>query len=651
MSTTTPMMAQYLAIKEQYKDALLFYRMGDFYELFFDDAVQASAALDIALTKRGKHAGEEIPMCGVPFHAAETYLQALIKNGFRVAVAEQMESPAEAKKRGAKSVVKRDVVRLVTPGTLTEDALLNARQNNYLAAFARVREKSALAWVDISTGQVLVMECNLGDLANEIARLSPSELIHSQSIEEELVELLSSQTISFSPLTAASFDSGSATDRLTKVYGVTTTDAFGDFENCELSALGALISYLEITQKGQLPLLQTPKKQTKSDVVQIDPSTRRNLEVLSSLSGQKSGSLLHTIDRTQTAGGARLLAERLSTPSRNIEAITARLDSVSGFFEDLNLTNEIRSLLSSISDIGRSLSRLSLDRGGPRDLGAIRNSLKGAKGVFDVMNVHDFTANFEHSLVSLSQHGSLIELLDSALSDDLPLLARDGGYIRDGFDPELDSSRKLRDDGKSIIANLQSLYSEKTGITALKIKHNNVLGYFIETTALHAEKMLSAPFSETFIHRQTTANAVRFTTVELSELETKILNAGSAAIENELRHYSALKDRILVNYSKLTETALVLAEIDVHSAFACEALEKNWCKPKVDNSFAFDMVAGRHPVVEASLEKQGSGAFIANDCCLSKDGSSSDLWLLTGPNMAGKSTLHTLALCHSCFHG
>ena len=638
MSTTTPMMAQYLDIKAQYQDALLFYRMGDFYELFFDDAVHASAALNIALTKRGKHDGAEIPMCGVPYHASETYLQALIKHGFRVAVAEQLETPTEAKKRGAKSVVKRDVVRLVTPGTLTEDALLDARQHNYLASFGRVRDKSALAWVDISTGQMWVMPCELESLSHEIAQVAPSELILSQSTEEEVAVALEGLSISLSPLTASSFDSASAKTRLTNAFNVATTDAFGEFSPVEMSALGALISYLEITQKGKLPLLQPPKKRHQSSVVQIDPSTRRNLEVLSGMNGQKDGSLLSCLDATQTASGARLLNERLSAPSCDLHAIQALLDTVSVFHGNETLRDSVRSNLAAVSDIGRSLSRLSLDRGGPRDMGAIRNSLKQAEHLFTILSEHDFPDFFTDELNALTGHSALTQHLDAALADEMPLLARDGGFIRDGFDEELDAYRKLRDDGRSVIAGLQADYAKICDVNALKIKHNNVLGYFIETTALHAEKMLSAPLSETFIHRQTTANAVRFTTVDLSELETKILNAGGSALGLENRHYTALKDLILESYAALTATARAFSEIDVCSAFAHQAIQNNWCKPKVDDTKAFDIKSGRHPVVEHALTKNGKGGFIANDCVLSKDNVASDIWLLTGPNMAGKST-------------
>ncbi|WP_420863927.1 DNA mismatch repair protein MutS [Algirhabdus cladophorae] len=632
------MMAQYLGIKEQYPDALLFYRMGDFYELFFDDAAQAAAALDIALTKRGKHDGEEIPMCGVPFHAAETYLQALIKKGFRVAVAEQMESPAEAKKRGGKAVVKRDVVRLVTPGTLTEDALLNAREHNFLASYACIREAGAIAWVDISTGDVSVIPCTEQNLLHELARLNPSEIVISQKQEEMFLSTPELAGLNFSPLSGASFDSTAATQRIQSVYGVATLDGFGEFSSVEMASIGALLAYLDITQKGKLPLLKVPRRFDLSQVMQIDPATRKNLEITTSLNGSKSGSLLHAIDRTVTAGGARLFAQRISAPSRDLDQIQGRLDTVSTIAGTPILSEDIRVILKQISDMTRALSRLSLDRGGPRDLKALQSGLNGAQQIFDVTKDVDFPQDTKLLRDALVGHQTILNQLETTLDDEVPLLARDGGFIRSGFDPALDEFRKLRDDGKTVIAGLQSDYAKLTEVAALKIKHNNVLGYFIETTALHAEKMLSAPLSNTFIHRQTTANAVRFTTVELSELETKILNAGGSAIESELRHYTALKDSVLENYDALSNVANTLAEMDVFCAVAEVSAEQNWCKPVLKPDTSFDIKGGRHPVVEIALSKQGKTQFIANDCMLSANGKDGDIWLLTGPNMAGKST-------------
>ncbi len=637
MSSVTPMMAQYLEIKEAHKDALLFYRMGDFYEMFFDDAVAAAEALDIALTKRGKHGGEDIPMCGVPFHAAEGYLLTLIRKGFRVAVCEQMESPAEAKKRSYKAVVKRDVVRLVTPGTLTEDALLEARRHNFLASYMDIRGKAALAWADISTGAFHVMPLTPARLGPELARLAPSELIVSETAETELSDITSDLGVPVTPLGRASFDSTSAEKRICDLFSVGTLDAFAPFDRAEVSAMGALVNYLEITQKGKLPLLQPPSREFHDRIVQIDAATRRNLELTHALSGGRAGSLLSVMDRTVTAGGARLLEQRLSSPSRDLVTVDARLKAVTFCVEGGSDTQKIRDALRKVPDLDRALSRLSLSRGGPRDLAAIRNALTQAEAIAEHTHTMYSPDLLRSASADLTGHTSLIDLLDAALIAEPPLLARDGGFIAEGYDSELDEARQLRDEGRSVIASMQQDYSDQTGISSLKIKHNNVLGYFIETTATHAEKMMSPPLSETFIHRQTTANQVRFTTVPLSDMETKILNAGGRALDIEKRLYEELSGAILDQAAQISTTARALAEFDLATALADLARGENWCLPMVDNSRRFDVSGGRHPVVENALRKQSGDRFVANDCALNADDGAA-IWLLTGPNMAGKST-------------
>ena len=636
-ATVTPMMAQYLEIKSGYPDALLFYRMGDFYELFFDDAVAAAEALDIALTKRGKHDGNDIPMCGVPVHAAEGYLLTLIRKGFRVAVGEQLETPAEAKKRGNKSVIKRDVVRLVTPGTLTEESLLEARRHNYLAAFAEVRDSHALAWVDISTGAFHVMTVPLVRLGPELARLAPSELLIAEGKESEHRELEAEFGLSLTSLARASFDSTGAEARLCTLFGVTSLDAFGSFERAEVSAMGALIEYLDMTQKGNLPLLRKPVKEAEARTIQIDAATRRNLELTHSLSGGRSGTLLAVMDRTVTASGARLLERRISSPSRVLETIHARLEAVDFAVNSPRVAQDIRDRLRSAPDLERALSRLSLDRGGPRDLAAIRNGLSEAAYFNQTLHALDFPPLLKDAVSNLAGHDGLVDLLDEALIAEPPLLVRDGGFIAQGYREELDEVRQLRDEGRSVVAKMQAQFVTDTGISALKIKHNNVLGYFIETTSTHAEKMLSPPLSDKFIHRQTTANQVRFTTVELSELETKILNAGNHAVELEKHLYANLREAILAKSGEIGATSAALAELDLAAALADLAQSENWVKPVVDNSRAFDIQGGRHPVVERALAQQSGAQFVANDCNLSAD-TDAAIWLLTGPNMAGKST-------------
>ena len=633
----TPMMAQFLEIKAQHRDALLFYRMGDFYEMFFDDAVAAAEALDIALTKRGKHQGEDIPMCGVPAHSAEGYFLTLIRKGFRVAVCEQMEDPAEAKKRGYKSVVRREVVRLVTPGTLTEDSLLEARRHNFLAAYSDIRGAGALAWADISTGAFHVMACPLVRLGPELARLAPREVLIADGLDADAIQVVEQSGAAVTPLSPASFDSRSAEARLEALFGVKSLEAFGQFSRADLSAMGAVIDYLEITQKGKLPLLRPPAAQVAQRMMQIDAATRKNLELTQALSGGRAGSLLATIDRTVTSAGARLLERRLSSPSTVVDVIDPRHGAIAFFVDDMAGAEDLRRALRQTPDMDRALSRLSLDRAGPRDLTAIRNALVQGQAIHAAMVKADLPPLLRDAADALSGRDALIDLLERALIAEPPLLARDGGFIAGGYHSELDETRQLRDEGRAVIAGMQADYAKATGIGSLKIKHNNVLGYFIETTATHAPKMLSPPLSERFIHRQTTANQVRFTTLELSELETRILNAGNRALEIEKSLFQSLKQAILEENEAVSAASGGLAEIDLATSLATLARQENWIRPDINDSRDFVITGGRHPVVERALQKTGE-PFITNDCALSAEPDQAALILLTGPNMAGKST-------------
>jgi DNA mismatch repair protein MutS len=637
----TPMMVQYLKIKTAHADALLFYRMGDFYELFFDDAVRAAAALDIALTKRGKHLGDDIQMCGVPVHAAEGYLLTLIRKGFRVAVCEQVEDPAEARKRGNKSVVRREVVRLVTPGTLTEDTLLDARHHNFLAAWAEVRGEGALAWVDVSTGELAVTATSRAALGPGLARIAPREVLVLEAAFEDpvLMAQIEEAGAVATPLGAASFDSAAAEVRLKALFRVAALDSFGAFERPELAALGALADYIELTQKGRLPMIRPPRRETPGGVMRIDAATRRNLELTRALSGGRDGALLTAIDRTLTGAGARQLEARLAAPLTGVAEIAGRLDAVARLVEDRRLTDTLRERLRRVPEIERALARLALDRGGPRDLGAIRAGLAQAGELALTLEAADgLPALLSDAAGRMKGHDELVGLLDMALVADPPILARDGGFVAAGHDADLDDARKLRDEGRGVIAGMQADYAAEAGIDALKIRHNNVLGYFIETTARHAEKMLAPPLNQTFIHRQTLANAVRFTTVPLSELESRIVNAGGRALEIEKRIFDELRAAVQVRQARIADTARALAALDVAAANAVLAIEGDWTRPTVEPGRAFEITAGRHPVVEQALRRQGAG-FVANDCDL---GAGADgpapIWLLTGPNMAGKST-------------
>lgn len=646
ISSVTPMMVQYMSIKEAHPDGLLFYRMGDFYELFFEDAELASAALDIALTKRGKHLGEDIPMCGVPVHSHDTYLNRLIRHGFKVAICEQTEAPAEAKKRGAKSVVNRDVVRIVTKGTLTEDSLLDSRRHNYLCAAAQSDQKLALAWIDMSTGAFYTQAIEDTAFDAALARVSPGELLASEALLRSpgAAEVLDQWAEILTPLPSIKFESAAGLRRLKALYGVTALDAFGDFARAEIAAAGALVDYVELTQKGKLPRLERPQHIHAGAVMEIDAATRRNLELTKTLSGEFKGSLLSIMDRTITGPGARLLALRLAEPSTSPEVIHERLDMVGFFVDQERAREDLRKHLKSSPDMARSLSRLSLGRGGPRDLVAIRDGLD-----LSMIVRQNLSKNVEFGLPSglsqlseqLGDHVSLVGELRRALAEDLPLLARDGGFIAKGYSEDLDELIELRDESRKLIAGLQARYATETGVSSLKIRHNNVIGYFLEVSARNADNVDSSPESQ-FIHRQTMNNAVRYTTVELSELEGRIAKAAERALALELDAFEVLVDLVRSESEPIAQAASALAELDTQSALAQLAVERRYVRPEIDNSTEFAITSGRHPVVEAVLQASNEHTFVANDCALAgaedRHEETAQLWLLSGPNMAGKST-------------
>ncbi len=640
----TPMMEQYIEIKAANPDCLLFYRMGDFYEMFFDDAETASRALGIVLTKRGRHQGRDIPMCGVPIERADEYLHRLIALGHRVAVCEQLEDPAEARKRGGKSVVRRDVVRLVTPGTLTEDSLLDARRNNYLLALARnrassVQDRFALSWIDISTGEFRVAECERGALSAEIARIEPGEIIVSDALyaDAELAPYLRSLP-ALTPLPRDVFDGATAERRLASYFAVATTEAFGTFSRVELTAAAAVITYVERTQIGKHPPLSPPVRERAGATLAIDPATRANLELSRTLAGERRGSLLAAIDRTVTAAGSRALAQRLAAPLTDPAEIAHRLDAVAAFVSDGAACGALRNTLKAVPDLQRALSRIVIGRGGPRDLAAIRDGILSAVKFSAALstlarNDVDLPRDLAQAAVSLRRPDpALAAELERALAEELPAYRRDGGFVRTGYESALDEARALRDESRRVIAALQVRYAEATGIRSLKIKHNNVLGYFVDVTAQNGEKLMNAPLNATFIHRQTTAGQVRFTTSELGELEAKIASAADRALALELEIFDRLAAAVTAASAAIKDAADALAAVDVATALASLAIERDYVRPEVDGSLAFAITGGRHPVVEQAL---GGGApFIANDCDLS----AGRIWLVTGPNMAGKST-------------
>ena len=633
----TPMMAQYLELKRQHPDHLLFYRMGDFYELFFDDAVKASAALDITLTRRGKHDGADIPMCGVPVHAADAYLARLIRQGFRVAICEQMEDPAEAKKRGGKQPVRRGVVRIVTSGTITEDNLLDARRHNFLAALAEAASELALASVELSTGEVEFQPIDATQVGAALARLSPGELLIADRLLQrpDLFDILSDWKSVLTPLPGARFDSESGRRRLAQLYGVGTLDGFGTFGRAEYAAGGALLDYIDLTQQGKHPKLGIPRRISAGAVMEIDAATRRNLELSQTLTGERRGSLLAVIDRTVTGAGARRLAAELAGPLTDPGLINARLDLVEVFVRDERFRADIRAFLKECPDMARALSRLTLGRGGPRDLAGLRDGLAATARIRPLVLARPEAVAgslLRAAGVDLGEHATLVDRLARALGPELPLLARDGGFIAAAYSTELDEWRSLRDESRRMMAALQARYVEETGVASLKIRHNNVLGYYIEVTPTHAAK-LDYGAGGRFIHRQTMANAMRFTTIELNEIETRIGQAGDKALALELALFEDLVGEAVGRADEIQRAATALAQLDVASGHGELAVERRYCRPEIDESVAFEIAGGRHPVVEASLPAGTS--FVGNDCTLE---AGRRLWLLTGPNMAGKST-------------
>ncbi|OYY65740.1 MutS family DNA mismatch repair protein [Sphingomonas sp. 28-62-11] len=619
------MMAQYLALKAEAQDCLLFYRMGDFFEMFFEDAKIAAACLDIALTARGEHDGVPIPMCGVPVHAAEGYLARLIKAGHRVAIAEQTESPAEAKKRSGKTLVGRAIVRVVTAGTLTEEALLDARAANWCAAIGEAAGGVAIAVADISTGRFELIESDAASVAADLARLSPAETIASDATD--FADLATGHR------PRSEFDSASGEERLKALFGVATLDGFGSFSRAALAAAGGLVRYLDHNGKGSLPFLRPPRLTRSAETMAIDAATRESLELTQTTHGARKGSLLDAVDRTVTGAGARLLAADIGAPLMERATIEARLDLVQHFHDDAGLRDSLRATLRALPDIGRALGRLAAGRGSPRDLGQLRDGLDAAWRLGERLEkVDNKPALLARLAPQLRGHGALIELLTRALVASPPIDTSAGGYIAPGFDAALDDLRDSGAGGRRAIAALEAQYRTRTGISALKIRHNGVLGYHIEVPARAADPLM-APDSG-FTHRQTMAGAVRFNAPDLHEVALKVTQAGAHALAAEAAHLEELTDTALANREAIAATADAIARLDVATALAERASEGGWARPQIVDHACFEIEGGRHPVVEAAVAKAG-GRFVANDCRLSED---NRLWLVTGPNMGGKST-------------
>ena len=624
--TVTPMMVQYLALKAKAQDCLLFYRMGDFFELFFDDAKLASQVLDIALTSRGEHGGEPIPMCGVPVHAAEGYLARLIKAGCRVAIAEQVETPEQAKKRGgSKALVMRDIVRFVTAGTLTEEALLEPRRANVLAAVCEVRGSIGVAAVDISTGRMELEECTPDHMGAALARLGASELVAPEGWGEAPFDAI--------PRGSHEFSSDGGEARLCGIHGVATLDGFGTFTRPMLAAACGLIAYLDHVGRGKLPLLLPPLARLGEAHMAMDEATRQSLEILASAQGGRRGSLIEAVDRCVTGAGARQLADDLSAPLLDMAQIEARLDLVQWLYEDALLREDVRAALRALPDVGRALGRVVAGRGSPRDLGQLRDGLGGAARLVErLARVALRPALLDALLPHLQGHDALVDLFARALVSSPPTERSQGGFIAEGYDADLDYLRAISKDARVAIAALEAQYREQTDIAALKIKHNGVLGYFIEVPARYGEQLMGADSG--FTHRQTMAGAMRFNALALHEEASRIAEAGGRALVAEEAHFEELTAAAIAARNAIATTAAALARIDVAAGQAERAAEGGWARAAITEKCELSITGGRHPVVEAALAAKGE-RFVANDCALSLF---DRLWLVGGPNMGGKST-------------
>jgi DNA mismatch repair protein MutS len=621
----TPMMTQYFALKAEAEDCLLFYRMGDFFELFFEDAKAAAATLDIALTTRGEHGGSAIPMCGVPVHSAESYLARLIRAGHRVAIAEQTETPAQAKARGSKSLVGRAIVRYVTAGTLTEDSLLDSRVANMLVAVGEAGGDVALAAADISTGRFETVSVDRSSVAAELARLRASEIVLA---EGSALDVPGAYMFG-----RAGFDSGRAEAALKRLYGVATLDGFGAFGRAELAAMGGLIAYLDHAGKGRLPFLEVPVRRHAGYHMAIDAATRESLEIVQTMTGQRAGSLLGVVDRTVTGAGARLLASDLGAPLLDQEEIDRRLGLVRFLHDESGQRAHIRAALRALPDIGRALGRVAIGRGSPRDLGQLRDGLDAARLLRErIGGLRDQPPLLAGLLPMLDGHGALVDALTRALVPSPPTETASGGYIADGYDAALDELRRMAGDGRRAIAALEARYREQTGIAALKIRHNGVLGYHVEVPARHADPLMKE--GSGFTHRQTLAGVVRFNSTDLHEEASRVAQAGAHALVAEAAHLEGLIQAVMERRAEIARTADALARIDVGAALAERAAEGGWSRPTFEADACLEIKGGRHPVVEAALAKEGQ-TFVANDCALSEG---ERLWLVTGPNMGGKST-------------
>ncbi|MEC8099788.1 MAG: DNA mismatch repair protein MutS [Pseudomonadota bacterium] len=636
----TPLLKQYLEIKEKYKQCLIFFRLGDFYELFFEDAELSSQVLGITLTKRGQLNGKDIPMCGVPYHQGENYLARLLKAGFKVAICEQTETPEESKKRGYKAIIERKVVRIATPGTLTEEIELGDNDNNYLMVLISINNQFCASWVDISTGEICIKICeSLNKLLEVFHKVAPSELLISDKLfHKEYLEKISKETL-ITEFNSKNKDFLDCKNTILKFYHDNSEFNNKNFSNIEIHSLSIILDYISYTQNGKIPFLNVPVQIKDMKFLEIDNATKRNLEIIKTLNGDNEGSLLHSVNYTLTPLGKRKLSNDIESPLSSLEEINKRLNLVEFFLHNYSYINvEIKEKLKKIPDITRSTNRLTVRRGSPRDLQSI---LQGIEQIIDLVNVIDKKSkNIKHidtfhNLVKVIKEDNslkkMIVVLKKALKENIPIKLKEGNFIKEGYDLELDTIRKTRDDSKSVILDIEKKEKQLTGINGLKIKYNNFLGYFIDLSAVN-NKMLIKDNSR-YIHRQTLKNSFRYTTSELIEISEKILNSDSDFILRESKIYNQLINIIELNSELIYKFSDVVARIDVAQSWADYSKKYSAVRPSLLENSDFTVIDGRHP----SVEKSHSEKFISNSCILKED--ENNLFkLITGPNMSGKST-------------
>ncbi|MEL0232272.1 MAG: DNA mismatch repair protein MutS [Hyphomicrobiales bacterium] len=633
-STLTPMMAQYSNIKSLYPDHLLFYQMGDFYEMFFEDAIDAAPVLGITLTKRGYQNGEEIPMCGIPISAVNQYIPKLINNGQKVAICEQSK---ENTTQNNKKIVERKITRIITSGTLTDDNLLNSKNNNFLLSIYDNKQNIGLSWCDISTGEIFFSTTERKNLSNEICTINPKEIL----VQKDSSALIDKERdYKITEIDSRNFQLNICERLIREQYQLSQLDGFGINSPEQISAIGSLLGYIELTQIDKRPLLQRPKNRTDIDYMLIDEATQNSLEILINNRGKKQGSLLNSLDKTITSAGGRKLCQRVIRPSTSVDEINLRLADIEFSIKNKTFSEKVRNLLKEFPDITRPLLRLSLGRSSPRDMGSIRSGL-GIVKLFNNLNDPDTEHNVppritnQLKIIQGESKKNLFTTLNNALNENLPNSITDGNIFRDGYSEELDKLRMLKNNTTRFILELQEKYTLETNIKALKIKYNNFLGYFIECPSSNAPLIEELVRENSFIHRQTLKNQIRFTTAELNELQTKIIESSQKIYELEENYFNDLSKVIIENSESINLISDAIAEIDITMSFAKLATERGYCKPIVNDSKKFIVEKGRHITVEESLLTDKNQKFIANDCTMDEN---KNVQLITGPNMAGKST-------------